>query len=780
MKEGQPNNKSKNKKINKELAPVTRVLKIVGTTILCLIMIMIITCSIVATALTVYVMNFMDNSTYIDLEDIKQGTSTFVYANGNDGEAIQIGSLSNGEKRIWVDYEDIPKYVKDAFICSEDTRFYSHDGVDFKRTFSSFINMFLPIYNSRQGGSTITQQLVKNFTGDDEDTVSRKIREIFSAIALERNYTKEDILEGYLNIIYLSNNCYGIQAASNFYFDKDVSELTIAEASCIAAMTKSPNANNPFNNFEKNTERRNYVLKTMYENGAISTDEYESALTEELHLVGYDKIGDDGQVVSNVTSYFYDAAVNQAISIFMDQYNLSYEDAQAKLKTGGYRVYTTENPDIQTELENKYKDPLTFGAQELKDPPNASGIIMDYYGNIVGIVGNIGEKTVSRGTVNPVDLYRAAGSCIKPVASYGPAIMNDLITWSTLFKDDPIEIYDYSTGQTVKKPNNYSGYWTHQYNTVTYFLRRSINTTPAQIIHNYLGEQASYDWLVNKLHFKHLDKNDIALSPLSVGSLTYGMTLEELVASYQIFGNAGKYYQPTFIKRITDSKGTIAYEHRYISEQPMDSESAWVMNRLLKEVTTNTEKDPETGAFIGGTGTAASKSLNVEVVGKTGTSDDEKDILFIGCTPEYVSGIWYGYLKPANKSTKGVGYYNSGTVWNNVYRDILNSVSTIKTFTADPNVVKLEYCKDTGLIAGPNCTNTAYGYYKSTNIPPQCTGNHEHEDENTDSEETTTSGSDNNINDNNNSNNNSNNGNNNENNNNNNNGNGNNDNGQNN
>ncbi len=701
--------------------------KIIGITLLCIFLVVVITITIVGTALVAYVMNYMEDAEPIDLGSGALGFTTFLYADSGDPESpyTEIGSLTTGDKRIWVDIDQIPSHVQDAFVFSEDIRFYNHNGVDFQRTIGAFANMFVQIYSGNDGGSSITQQTIKLSTGNDEVTIERKIEEIFTALSVEKNYTKDDILEDYLNRIYFSNNCYGIQAAANFYFDKDVSQLTLAEGASIAAMTKSPSANNPLGQDpapENNKIRREYILETMHEGGAISTTEYEEALAEELVFIGYNKILDENEQASSASSYFYDSAVEQAIEIVMETYDMNYEDAEFLLKSGGYSIYTTMDIDIQAEMEAKYADQSTFTSYELDNPPQASGIIMDYSGNILGIVGGIGTKTESRILNRANDSARPPGSTIKPIASFGPAIMYDLIHWSTIFPDEPVEIYDYSTGLSVLKHRNYSGVWTYNDFFTNEHLRNSYNTAPTQIVHNMLTEEVSFDFLVNNLNFTTLTRElDAYVSPLSVGSFSRGMTLKELTASYQIFGNSGKLYEPTYIKRITDADGKIIYEHQYVYEQAMDSQSAWVMNRLMKEVTTM------------GTGTSASSGLSVEVVGKTGTSDNEQDILFVGCTPEYVSGIWYGYDE-GNVSTVGL-YYGSSLVWNNVFRDIVNE-SSVTTFTPDPSVVMKEYCTETGLLASPYCTSTSFGYYKTSNIPYMCSEEeHRHEDEEDENED---------------------------------------------
>ncbi len=704
-----------NKNFKKALDISGKFFRVVGMTFLCIFLILVITITIVGTAMVAYILQYVNDTETIDLDLDPMGFTTFVYADGEtEDEYVQIGTLTTGSRRVWVDLEQIPQYVRDAFVASEDERFYDHNGVDFKRTIASFINEFVfRLYDQTTGGSTITQQVIKNAKRNFNDRgVEAKIEEIFGAISLEKNYTKDDILEYYLNIVDFSNLRYGVQAASDFYFDKDVSQLTIAEASIIAAMTKNPTANNPIGSAKQqqnNLERRTYILKTMLETGCISSDEFWEAVNEDVVLVGFNKVDEDGEKISSVTSYYYDSAVEQAIEIFMEKYNLPYKEAEGMLKAGGYNIYTNMDTQIQTELEKKYKDPKTFASNEIDDPPQATAYIQDYKGNILGIVGGIGEKDKSRIMNRADESPRPPGSTIKPIASYGPAIYYDLITWSTIINDTPVEVMDYSTGKMVKKHKNYDGVWSKNNYFINYHLRKSLNTGPTHIINDLLGVETSFDFLVNTLHISSLEKSlDCYISPLSIGSFSRGITLKELTASYQIFGNGGKYYEPTYIKRITDANGMLIYEHKYEYTQAIDPQTAYVMNRLLAEVTTES---------LLGTGRRARDGLKVDVVGKTGTSDNYQDISFIACTPEYVSGIWYGY-DSGNKSTQYT-YDSSARVWNSVFKDIMNR-SEITEFTPDPNVRRYEYCTKTGLLACPFCEKTAYGYYKTSNVPGTC------------------------------------------------------------
>lgn len=720
----------KNKRRQK---PAVRILKIIGTVILSMFLIVVITGSILATALTIYILNFADSSNVVSLENLQMSYTTRLLANNPDYDkndedseryALYYSLSANGEKRTWVDYSDIPKHVCEAFICSEDERFDMHDGVDFKRTFAAFANLILHFYDTNQGGSTITQQTIKNLTGDNAtsgtDGWARKIREIFRAINVEKMYTKQEILEAYLNIVPLGNNVAGVQAAANFYFGKDVSELSIKEAASLAAITPSPADYNPYDNYEENVGRANdFNLKYMLDNGAISTNEYEEALAEKIVVTGDKDYTSDNSVSvgkyqnTGTTSYYVDETLNEAEKRIAEYDDISIEEAKEKLKAGGYTIYTNVNLNMQSNVEKKFLEASNFTNYTLSsDKLQSAFIAMDYKGRVKAILGGRGKKKTSRSWNIATMSARQPGSSIKPIASYAPALDKDLITWSTIFNDRPITITK-KDNTTEKWPINYSEYggtsnWSYNNYFTFEMIYRSLNTAPAQIVEK-LSPSYSFNFLQNTLHISTLDVNkDPNYSPMVVGALTNGLILEELVASYEMFGNGGQYYEPTCISKMVDREGNIIYENKYEPEQAIDKSTAYVMNRMMQTVITNPN----------GTGRYARLS-NVDLIGKTGTSDKWHNLTFVSCTPTYVSGIWVGYAKKA-KQISSSEYQNIGAIWKNVFGDIANS-STKTEFKAPDNVRQLKYCTRTGLIAGSNCWSTATGWYKASNIPAVCT-----------------------------------------------------------
>ena len=720
--------RKKKRKKKKKFHPVKKFFAIIGTTLLSAVLIVLISASIIAAALTVYVLQFVDQEAVdISLSDLDLDYTTFIYGFDENGSRVELQSISRNADRIPVTIDKIPQHVQDAFVYIEDERFYEHYGIDWKRTFLAFVNEFLDMWSSRQGGSTITQQLVKNVTGDDETNWDRKMREIFRAATLEKYCPKTDILEAYLNYIGFGGSTAGIQAASLKYFGKDVSELTIAEGACLAAIPKSPNQYNPFAYYideetgravyygkEKNLERQKEVLKAMYKNAVISKKQYEEAINTEVKFLDpnakYENDEDNG-----VQNWFVDMVIRDVILEFQDLYGIDYEEASNKLYNGGYEVYTTVDIAMQEAVEEKFKDYSTFSETVLSDPPQAAFICMDYQGNIKAVVGGIGEKSGSNINNRATRATRSPGSCIKPITSYGYAIENDLITWSTVFRNEPvIEIEDEETGTMRKWPYNYNskswdmaGYFTFQ------ALQRSLNTVPAQLVQMETPQEV-FDFLQNKFQITTLSASDADLAPLSVGALTNGMTLEELVAAYQVFGNAGKYYKPTSYTQVIDSEGKVVLQHKYTPIQSISKESAYVMNKLMQTVI----EGPN------GTGKAA-KLDTTPIVGKTGTSQEWHDLSFVACSPDYVSGIWYGYDIPKEIPTGT--YYSSAAVWKNVFGEIADSMPN-KEFPECDDVQELYYCARTGLLASGVCPTSTIGYYKSTNIPEMCSGKHVEEE----------------------------------------------------
>lgn len=699
----------KKKKKKKKSNPVKKTFAVIGTTLLSLVLIVLITGSILAAAMTVYVVQFVQNTTIdIDLDSLDEQSSSFIYAHDDNDALVTMKKLSRNVDRIPVSIEEIPQHVQDAFVYTEDARFYEHQGVDWKRTFGAFVNEILNIWGTRQGGSTITQQLVKNVTGDSEARWDRKMREIIRASQIEQYCTKSDILEAYLNYIGFGGKTAGIEAASQKYFGKHVSDLTVAEGACLAGIPKNPEVVNPWADPEACLERQKVVLSNMLEYGAISEHEYNEAVNEEINFRSPDDVDNTYTANDNgIQNWFVDMVIDDVIHDFMDLYGIEYGEASDRLYNGGYKVYTTCDVEMQLEVEEKYQDYTTFSDTVLSNPPQSAFIAMDYNGNILAVAGAVGEKAGDNILNYATMTKRQPGSCIKPITTYSYGIEHDLINYSSIFIDEPIEIEDENDYMSTRQwPNNYNDIWSMENVFIVNALERSLNTIPAQLA-ELIGPQNLLSFVQNKFQISTLNAYDANLAPMAVGALTDGVYLRELVAAYQPFGNLGKYYTPTSYTRVEGPGGELVLDHSYTPIQSISEDTAYIMNKMMQQVITGPN----------GTGSAA-QLRNIPLAGKTGTTQNYADLLFVGCTPNYVSGVWYGYDN--NESVETGTYYSAPQVWKNVFGDIAER-GDLTQFPECDEVEEYYYCAETGLLSNGNCKSGGVGYYKKSNLPETCT-----------------------------------------------------------
>ncbi|MCQ2469792.1 MAG: transglycosylase domain-containing protein, partial [Ruminococcus sp.] len=610
---GEKKKSSKKKQHSLAFLVIKKLFAVIATTLLSLFMVIIITSTVVCTALTVYVLDFMDESTNITMQDLESASTTYFYANQTneqgEKELVVIHDVTPSFQRIPVSIDRVPQHVRDCFVCTEDENFYAHDGVDYKRTFSAFVNLFINIYDTEQGGSTITQQLVKNLTKDDEHTPQRKIREIFSAMQLEKSYTKDEILAEYLNVIAFGGPINGIQLASLRYFGKNVEELTIPEASVLAAVPKSPEFYGALVEYydddthkqivdgrANNRPRQEYVLSKLYENGAITYDEYQKYLDTKLiytdspeYLAKHpEKQAQELEEKQKIYSWALDAIYYEAADFFMKEYNLDLDEAYTKINSGGYKIYSCIDDKMQKYVEEKFLDATNLisldatrrwwdrdGDGKTEEYlPHVAFCAINYQGEVLAAVGDTGEKEHSLVTNFAVQEKRQVGSTMKPVAAYGYALDRDEIHWGTFFKDAPIK---YENGKPW--PTNYGNTLSYGTYPVVTLLQQSFNTAPAQIVNN-AGESEIYNFCKKQLGMKLALQDEISNSALSLGSLTEGITLENLVNAYLPYGNKGIYNEAHVITKIEDSNQKVIYENNGNPRQAVSDETAWVMNRL--------------------------------------------------------------------------------------------------------------------------------------------------------------------------------------------------------
>ncbi len=672
----------------------------------------IITVSIVAGTFLVYAFTMVDGTMDVNLNDLELNFTTTIYVENDSGEWVEYQRLHGEYNRIWMPYDanaakdkdnteytGIPQQLVDAFVAVEDKRFYTHYGVDWKRTFGSLVNMFIPIYSSRQGGSTITQQLVKNLTGDNDDKASRKVREIMRARYLEDNYSKDTIIECYLNTIPMGHGIYGVEVAANYYFGKSVNELTLLECASLASITKAPSYYAPDDQPENNKTRRETVLALMLESGYITQEERDAALAEEFNLVA----SKDELNESEVNNYFVDALIVQVTEDLSQKYGWDDNHAAENFYSGGYKIYATIDPDIQSTVDEVFSNSEAYGLKG-KDGQQLQGsfTIMDYNGRVKGLAGGIGEKTVNLGMSGfnrATDALRQPGSTMKPIAAYAPAIEDGIIHYSSIVNDTATNY----NGWTPK--NWYNSYWGGV--TVQYALERSINTIPVYLV-NKLTPQVSYEFLTNKLGITTLNENDIDLSPLGMGGTNGGITTLESAAAYAIFGNGGRYYKPTLYYAVYDQRNEVVLSNEDIEPVVAVSEdTATVMNKLLQGVVYGSK----------GTGRGAAGYIpNMKIYAKTGTSNNSNDLWFVGGSPYYVASCWCGYDTQQTISDSAIAQKMWGAVMSKVHTGL-----EAKTFTESSYAIERYYCTSTGLLATDACPSKAVGWYKKNNVPSVCT-----------------------------------------------------------
>lgn len=662
-------------------------------TVLAVFMIGVIAVCMAMGGFMLYCIKFIDGDMGINLEDYKKNSTTTIYVKDESGEGwVEYQRLHGSVNRIWVGYEEMPENLRNAFVAIEDKRFNTHGGVDWRRTIKAFANYYLHFLDSNPGGSTITQQLVKNLTGDKEQSKERKIREIMRARYLEIHYSKETILECYLNVVSMANNISGVEVAANYYFDKHVSDLTLSECAVLAGITQNPEYYRPDTHLDNNLKRRNLVLSQMLEQGYITKEEYEQAKAEEVHIVA------NAESIKKVeiNTYFVDALIDQVTSDLQKLNNCSAEDASMLFYNGGYQVYSSMNPSIQGQVDEVFNNSAKYGLKASNGAVMQGAItVMDYSGHIVGMSGGIGEKETNRGWNRATMAVRQPGSTMKPIAAYCPAIENNLITYSSILTDEP---HNYGNWKPV---NWYKSYWGNI--TAHYALERSVNTIPVYLV-NELSPQKSFDFLTQSLGITTLNQPDASsLGALGMGGTNGGLTTTESAAAFAIFGNLGKYYSPSTYYYVTDSHDNIVLQYSDEGSQVIGEDTATVMNYMLRNVVYGAN---------GTGGGAAGYIKGMKIYAKTGTSDSTRDLWFVGGSPYYVASCWCGY---DNNET-----INSGVIaqrmWGAVMTPIHKDLEPL-TFTDSQYASSRYYCTQTGLLATPNCPSRAVGYYKNSYLP---------------------------------------------------------------
>lgn len=665
-------------------------------------------------AFAMYVHIYINPSAQETAAEISKGLglnlNSFIYAKESDSDEYTLYETIKGkENREWVDSDKIPDTLKNAVVAIEDERFYKHHGVDWVRTIGAVKGWLLG--GTQYGGSTITQQLIKNITADNDYSVKRKVNEIFRAFALEKEIDDKDrILVMYLNTIFLGYNSYGMQTAAMQYFDKDVSQLDLAESAVLAGLTNNPSIYDVYNHPEKVKERQETILAQMLDQKMISQEEYEAAVAEELNYRPYEEYQ---QEIKSTYSYFTDEVIKDVINDLMTEKGYSRLVAENMVYSGGLNIYATIDTKVQNALDEVWANADNFpNTEKYGEIPQSAMVITDKQGNIVGIAGGRGEKTSSRGFSYASDARRQPGSSIKPLATYGPAMDAGIATPDTT-------VYDRALIQDAEGnpwPMNDGKYPTGRAMTVKEGMTRSLNTISAQLL-KQLTPQKSYEFMTQQLGFKLVDsrtnedgtvQSDIDLAPLALGALTDGVTVREMAGGFSTFINDGVYGGTRTYTKVTDSEGNTIMENTPNTDKGFTNvRTDYYMLDCLQNVTAH--------------GTAYGIQLDgVETGGKTGTTTSNTDIWFCGITPKYSGAVWVGYEH--NYRLDGLYGRNAAEIWLAVMQKVHAGDSGLVFDSHPQDFEEVTYCMDTGLLASGACRaagRAATGRFWKDKVPTE-------------------------------------------------------------
>lgn len=591
----------------------------------------------------------------ISSDDFNNNSSSHVY-NTNGEEMFEI----KAEKDIeYLPFEKIPKDVVNAFIAVEDRRFYLHSGIDYFSLFRAAISLVKNDGEITQGGSTITQQLVKLTYLSSEQSFDRKIKEMYIASYIEKEFSKEEILEFYINNIYFSNGAYGINAASQTYFNKNISELTLSEITFLCAIPNNPSIFNPYTNFDNTIDRRNKILNDMLEEKFITQENYTAAINEEINLYLEEKQEEEfdsrkDYVIKEITEIFmkdngftfeYSFDTYEDKEKYNEKYNEYYNNAIRKLYKNGYKIYTSFNDKIQDETQNiidaTFKKEVETNENGIYALQSSTVTIDNSTGLIVSMIG--GRTSNETDYLNRAyNTFRQNGSTMKPIGVYGPAF--DLLGYvpSTKINDSRI----------ANGPQNSTGYFGN------ISIRKAIQISSNTVAYKVFDEISPKKGLsyLQKMEFENIVPDDMRLQT-SLGGLTIGTNPKEMAAAYATIANNGTFNPAKCITRIESYNGYTIYTHKVKNKSIYKSSSAAMLLDTMKDVITH------------GTAKGYALSNNIESAGKTGTTNDNKDGWFVGFSPKYTTAVWVGYDQPKTV-TNIYGNLNPTGIWKKIMDNI--------------------------------------------------------------------------------------------------------------
>ena len=653
----------------------------------------------------------------VNLDDYQLDQTSYLYYFNEDGDVCVLQQLHTATDRRWASFEELPQDLINAAIAIEDKRFYQHQGVDWITTVKASLNLLFG-GEATFGGSTLTQQLIKNLymstdeTADDI-TVQRKITEIFRAIAFEKVYDKEMVLEWYMNCIYFGDGCHGVKSAAEHYFGKQLQDLTTAECAALIGITNNPTLYNPYrtslDNFrgeqltgqQRNRRRQESVLAAMYDQGWLDVQEYQAALQQEMVFKpGMDQA--DADASRQVYSWYVDTVLEDvARALAQEDGIIQWNDTIRShyislISRAGYHIYTPYDPKAQLAVDKIYTDlsqiPAVKNRQQLQ---SAIVIIDNRSGDVVAMAGGVGEKE-DFDAYNRADVPLQIGSSIKPLTVYGPAFEKGLITPATVIEDMPMTVL--SNGTPFPRNDN------RVYHSTRTVWRGIVSSVNAISVHTLkrLGLKNGYDFATQQFGISTLTDHyetasgsvmsDLDYAPLGMGALTRGISVREVANAYATFANDGIWRQGRTFLLVLDGKGETVLDHRQESRRVLGEKAVNYMNYCLDS------------AVATGTGTAAdmASELGMDVAGKTGTTSGYKDRYFAGFTGYYTAAVWCGFDEPEKIELSGNTSNPAARLWKKVMLQLHKGRKTIPLYDSG-KMVSVSICLDSGKLATDSC-----------------------------------------------------------------------------
>lgn len=753
------------------------VVKVAAGAIATVLLIGIVCGFVFVTLLGQYLQNDIIPMAEINLENFDMEKTSYIHYKDENGNYQILQQLATTMDRRWVAYEDIPEELIHAAVAIEDKRFFEHQGVDWITTMKACVNMFFGS-GSQFGGSTLTQQLVKNILlMDDENaddvTVQRKILEIFRALQFEKTYSKEVVLEYYMNTVYFGSSCYGVESAAEHYFGKELKDMNAAELAALIGITNNPSMFNPYSQSVyslpgqdeerdgagRNRYRQQVVLTQMYVQGWMTEEEYLDAYNYELVYksgiedkdrwntckgefdnkgnvimegCGYEgpvrdliAVADNPDVADSPVTYYcpacgskIDITVDASLGVYSWYVDTVLEDVAKELaaqdgmewnkKTrehyislicrAGYHIYTPYDEKVQAAVDKIYTD--MNEVPEVKNTSNLNSaivIIDNVTGDIVAIAGDTGEKTVSDAFNHATDEGKQIGSSIKPLTVYAPAFEAGLITPATILDDMPLM---YIGENESPYPLNYDSVY-RCYRTIWRGIINSYNTIASNTV-ELMGTKYSYNFGRNMLGLTGLVDNyvtsngsvlsDMGIAALAMGGLTTGLTVREVTTAYATFANNGVYREARTFTMVLDDQGKVVLKNEQDSRQVFNEKTIDYINYCLDSVVSS------------GTGTSADmyKELGMDVAGKTGTTNSNKDLYFAGYTGYYTAAVWSGFKIPETIVLSGTSVSPSTRLWKKVMLQLHQGLETIPLYNKDA-MESVTICLESGKLATEAC-----------------------------------------------------------------------------